>query len=92
MLTFAWPKLRLDANLEVDYLRLGRDKLNGEGEDATGGQILYHLPGLRGYWRNYSLAFAVKVPTWTDLNEENDQQRGEGKERDRLVATLPVLF
>jgi hypothetical protein len=33
MLTFAWPKLRLDANLEVDYLRLGRDKLNGEGKE-----------------------------------------------------------
>jgi len=92
MLTFAGPKLRLDANLEVNYLRLGRDKLNGEGEDATGGQMLYLLPGLRGYWRNFSLAFGVKVPTWTDLNEEDDQQGGEGKERYRLIATLSILF
>jgi len=92
LLTFAGPKLRLDANLEVDYLRLGRDKLNGDGEDATGGQILYLLPGLRGYWRNFSLAFGVKVPTWTDLNEEGDQQGCEGKERYRLVATLSILF
>jgi hypothetical protein len=92
ILTLAGPKLRLDVNLEVDYLRLGRDKSNGEGEDATGGQMLYLLPGLRGYWRNFSLAFGVKVPTWTDLNEEGDQQGGEGTERYRLVGTLSILF
>jgi hypothetical protein len=92
LFSLSGPKLRLDANLELDYLRLGRDKLNGEGECATGGQMLYVSPGLRGYWRNVSLAFGVKVPTWTDLNEEDDQQGGEGKEHYRLVATLSVLF
>ena len=86
------PKLRLDANLELGYLRLGRDKLYGEGEEATGGQMLYVLPGLRCYWRNFSLAFGVKVPTWTDLNEEDDQQGGEGTEQYRLVGTLSILF
>jgi hypothetical protein len=92
LFSLSGPKLRLDANLELDYLRLGRDKLNGEGEAATGGQMLYLLPGLRGYWRNFSLAFGVKVPTWTDLNEEDDQQGGEGKEQYRLVGTLSILF
>jgi len=92
LLTFAGPKLRLDANLEALYLRLGRDRLNGVGERATGGQMLYLLPGVRGYWRNVSLAFGVKVPTWTDLNEEDEQQGGEGKERYRLIGTFTVLF
>ena len=54
--------------------------------------MLYVLPGLRGYWRNFSLAFGVKVPTWTDLNEEDDQQGGEGTEHYRLVGTLSILF
>jgi len=92
LLTMAGPKLRLDANLEFNYLRLGRDELNGEGEDATGGQMLYLLPGVRGYWRNLSLGFGVKVPTWTDLNEEDDQQGGEGTERYRLISTFSILF
>jgi hypothetical protein len=92
LFTLPERKLRLDANLELGYLRLGRDKLNGEGEDATGGQMLYVLPGLRGYWRNLSLAFGVKVPTWTDLNEQDDQQGGEGTEEYRLVGTFSILF
>jgi len=92
LLTFAGPKLRLDANLEALYLRLGRDKSNGDGERATGGQMLYLLPGVRGYWRNLSLAFGVKVPTWTDLNEEDEQQGGEGTERYRLITTFSILF
>jgi hypothetical protein len=92
LLTFAGPKLRLDANLEALYLRLGRDKSNGVGERATGGHILYLLPGLRGYWRNTSLGFGVKVPTWTDLNEEGEQQGGEGTERYRLISTFSFLF
>jgi hypothetical protein len=92
LFSLSGPKLRLDANLELDYLRLGRDKSNGKGEEATGGQMLYVLPGLRAYWRNVSLAFGVKVPTWTDLNEEDAQQGGEGREHYRLVGTLSILF
>jgi hypothetical protein len=74
------------------YLRLGRDKSNGAGERATGGQMLYLLPGVRGYWRNLSLGIGVKVPTWTDLNEEDEQQGGEGTERYRVISTFSVLF
>jgi hypothetical protein len=85
-------KLRLDAHLEADYLRLGRDKSNGSGERATGGQILYLVPGVRAYWRNTSLALGVKLPTWTNLNEEGEQQGGEGKEAYRLICTFSVLF
>jgi hypothetical protein len=85
-------KLRLDANLESNYLRLGRDETNGVGELATGGHILYLLPGFRGYWRNASLGLGVKVPVWTDLNEEGAQQGAEGKEDYRLIFTLSLLF
>jgi hypothetical protein len=85
-------KFRLDANLEANYLRLGRDYSNGGGERATGGQILYLLPGARGYWRNISLGLGVKLPTWTNLNEESEQQGGEGKENYRLLFTLSLIF
>jgi hypothetical protein len=92
MLTIPRWKSRLDGQLEGNYLRLGRDETNGSGERATGGQILYLLPGVRAYWRNMSLGLGVKLPTWTNLNEENDQQGGEGKEDYRLIFTLSVIF
>jgi hypothetical protein len=85
-------KFRLDANLEANYLKLGRDETNGAGEVATGGHILYLLPGIRAYWRNASLGLGFKVPTWTDLNEGGGQQGAEGKERYRLLFTLSLLF
>jgi len=92
LLTVPRWKFRLDAQLEADYLRLGRDKSNGSGERATGGQILYLLPGFRAYWRNTSLGLGVKLPTWTDLNEESEQQGGEGKEVYRLICSFSLLF
>jgi hypothetical protein len=92
LLTIPRWKLRLDANLEALYLRLGRDETNGVGEFATGGHILYLLPGLRGYWRSVSLGLGVKLPAWTHLNEENAQQGAEGKEDYRLIFTLSLLF
>ena len=92
LLTVPRWKFRLDAQLEADYLRLGRDKSNGSGEPATGGQILYLLPGFRAYWRNTSLGLGVKLPTWTKLNEDSEQQGGEGKEDYRLICTLSLLF
>jgi hypothetical protein len=62
------------------------------GEPATGGHILYLLPGLRAYWRSASLGFGVKLPVWTHLNEEGAQQGAEGKEDYRLIFTLSLLF
>jgi hypothetical protein len=85
-------KFRLDANFEANYLRLGRDETNGVGELATGGDILYLVPGLRAYWKNVSVGLGVKVPTLTDLNEEGDQQGAEGKEDYRLLFTLSAIL
>ena len=85
-------KLRLDVSLEPQYLHLGRDRTNGQNERATGGDMLYMLPGIRGYWRNLSLATGVKIPAWTNLNEESDQQGGEGTEKFRFIFTFSVLL
>jgi hypothetical protein len=92
LLTVPRWKLRLDAQLEANYLWLGRDETNGSGERATGGHILYLLPGVRAYWWKTSLGIGVKVPTWTKLNEESEQQGAEGREDYRLIFSLSVLF
>jgi hypothetical protein len=38
------------------------------------------------------VAFGVKTPIWTKLNEEALQQGAEGTERYRLILTLSTLF
>jgi hypothetical protein len=92
LLTLPRSKLRLDAQLEANYLWLGRDETNGSGERATGGHMLYLLPGIRAYWWTTSVGLGVKFPTWTKLNEESEQQGAEGKEDYRLIFTVSLLF
>ena len=91
LLEIVQARIRLDANLEGNYLALGRDETESVGEEATGGAMLYTLPGLRAYYRNLSLGLGLKLPVWTKLNEEEDQQGAEGKEAYRLVLNLSVL-
>lgn len=85
-------RFRLDGLVELNYLHLGRDKEDGVAERGTGGQILYVMPGLRAYWENVSAALGVKLPAWTNLNEEDEQQGAEGKERYRLILSVSALF
>lgn len=85
-------KLRLDANLEGNFLNLGRDERNGGGEEGTGGSVLYAVPGIRLYLKNASLGWGVKIPAWTDLNEDRIQQGAEGKEEYRGIFTFSVLM
>jgi hypothetical protein len=92
LLVNAESKLRLDASIEADFLRLGRDRLNGEDERAAGGRILYLTPGLRLFFENASFAAGVKLPAWTRLNEESEQQGAEGKESYRTIITLSILL
>jgi hypothetical protein len=54
--------------------------------------IYYVTQGLRVYYRSSSVGLGVKVPAWTDLNEDGEQQGCEGKERYRLVLTFSVLL
>jgi Putative MetA-pathway of phenol degradation len=92
LFTNADRKLRVDLALEAQYLNLGRDRLNGAGELATGGSMVYALPGVRLYWDRMSVAFGIKRAIWTHLNEEFEQQGAEGKERYRLIFTVSVLL
>lgn len=85
-------RLRVDAVLEAQYLGLSRDRVDGVGEEATGGDIIYLMPGVRLSIDRVSLAAGVKFPAWTDLNEEAEQQGAEGKEDYRLVLTASWLF
>lgn len=92
MFTRAESKLRIDANLEANYLALDRDETGGVGEPATGGRMVYVLPGFRAYFGSSSLGLGWKVPAWTDLNEEDEQQGAEGREKGRFVATWSSMF
>jgi hypothetical protein len=88
----AASQFRLDGSLEGGFLRLGRDELNGQGEEATGGDMLYVTPGFRVYFKATSISAGVKLPVWTNLNEEDLQQGAEGKESYRAIVTLSVLL
>jgi hypothetical protein len=90
--TDAEARTRWDAILEANYLDLGRDELEGVGEIATGGKMIYAQPAVRYYVDNLSFGLGVKVPVWTDLNEEDAQQGAEGKEDYRLIFTASMLF
>ncbi len=85
-------KLRLDTNLEANFLHLGRDEENGAKQEATGGDILYTTVGFRLFYNNISAALGVKLPVWTKLNEEDEQQGSEGKEDYRVIFSFSALF
>jgi hypothetical protein len=84
--------LRVDLSIEAQYLDLGRDREEGVGEEATGGRMIYALPGARLSWDRLSLGLGMKTPVWTQLNEEAEQQGAEGKEDYRIILTASMLF
>lgn len=88
----AAQKVRIDLVGEAQYLYLGRDETNGVEDRATGGRMVYALPGVRLYWNRITAAVGAKRPVWTDLNEKNEQQGAEGKERYRLIFSISTLF
>ncbi len=85
-------KLRTDISLELQYLQLGRDVVDGVGEQGTGGRMLYAVPGVRVYWDKFSLAIGVKKALWKNLNEQRLQQGAEGLEKYRLLISASYLF
>lgn len=85
-------KLRTDLSFELQYLKLGRDVMDGVPERATGGQMAYALPGVRVYWDRFSVAVGVKTPIWKRLNEQRQQQGAEGLEKYRLLLSASMLF
>lgn len=92
VLTQADRGLRLDVNFEANFLRLGLDELEGVGEEGTGGDMLYVVPGARLFYGQASVGVGVKVPTWTDLNEADLQQGAEGGEDYRLLVSFSTMM
>ena len=86
---------KLDAILELNFLNLARDQERGEGLSATGGNILYLSPGLRFAFpklQNANLGLLIKFPIYKNLNEQDEQQGGEGLEKYRAILTLSFYF
>jgi hypothetical protein len=92
LITIPEKKFRFDANAELNFLSLGRDEELGVGQLGTGGDILYVHPGFRLYYKTMSIGLGIKLPAWTDLNEDDLQQGAEGKENYRLIFTFSALF
>ncbi|MFN3870359.1 MAG: transporter [Aquificaceae bacterium] len=84
--------LRIDTILEANFQHNEKDREDGIKQSASGGNILYGTGGIRLYYKNTSLGMGLKVPLWKRLNEEKDQQGGEGKERYRFILTFSALF
>jgi len=83
---------RFEPVVELQYLNLGRDMQNGVGATGSGGSVIYTLLGARAYWHSMSFALGYKVPVWTRLNEGDQQQGAEGKEKYRLIFSASKLF
>ncbi len=85
---------RLDLILEANILDLRMDMDEDRIQDeATGGTMLYLSPGVRFTFRdNISLGLLYKEVAWKDLNDEPNQQGGEGLEDYRFIATLSTAF
>lgn len=85
-------RFRIDGVIEAQYLTIGRDIENGTSAEATGGRMIYLLPGVRIYKGGTSFAIGVKKAVWTRLNESTLQQGSEGKEKYRVIVSGSVLF
>ncbi len=83
---------RIDLVGEVNYLKLRRD-LNPDRTPITntGGNILYLSPGVRlTMFDKASIGLLYKEVAWRDLNQESQQQGGEGLEDYRFIATFSM--
>ncbi len=86
---------KIDGVLELNFLHIARDQENGVGVTASGGSILYLSPGARFSMpslSNANLGLLLKLPVWKKLNEQDQQQGGEGLEKYRAIMTLSFFF
>jgi hypothetical protein len=54
--------------------------------------MVYGVIGTRLYYNALSIGIGYKKPVWKNLNEENVQQGGEGKELQRIIITISTIF
>lgn len=87
---------KLDGILELNFLHLDHDKVNGVNDSGSGGDILYLTPGMRFSFpdvNNANLGLAVKLPVWKSLNDNPANAQGsEGLEKYRFISTLSFYF
>ncbi|KAF0193100.1 MAG: Uncharacterized protein FD165_203 [Gammaproteobacteria bacterium] len=85
---------RVDLVGEVNYLHLDKDMdENRISDDATGGDMIYLSPGVRISFKDkYSLGMLYKNVVTKSLNNEDQQQGGEGLEDYRFITTLSAVF
>jgi hypothetical protein len=85
----------IDGILEFNLLNIARDKENGQKARASGGTILYVSPGVRFSFpklQNANLGILFKFPVIKSLNEKDEQQGSEGREKYRAIVTLSFYF
>lgn len=85
---------RIDLVGEVNYLHLDKDlDENRVADDAAGGDIIYLAPGARISFKDkYSVGILYKDVATKNLNNEAQQQGGEGLEEYRLITTFSAVF
>lgn len=83
---------RVDLIAEANFLDLRKDlDENRIQDDAAGGSMVYLSPGVRFTFRDRtSLGLLYKEVAWKNLNNEDQQQGGEGLEEYRFIATLSI--
>lgn len=84
------PLSRVDLIAEANFLSLRRDlDENRVPVDSSGGEILYLSPGARlTFYDRASLGLLYKFVGAKDLNDQSQQQGGEGLEDYRFIATF----
>ena len=85
---------RLDLILEANFLNLRKDMDENRLQiNNTGGSLLYLSPGVRiTFYDRTSLGLLYKEVVAKDLNNESQQQGGEGLEDYRFIVTLSTSF
>jgi hypothetical protein len=87
---------KLDGILELNFLHLDHDRVDGKKDMGSGGDILYLSPGLRFSFpkiQNANLGVLFKIPVWTKLNDAKVNAQGsEGTENFRMISTLSFYF
>lgn len=87
---------KVDGILELNFLHLDHDSVDGVKDMGSGGDVLYLSPGLRFSFpslQNANLGILCKFPVATSLNDTKVNAQGsEGVENFRLISTLSLYF
>lgn len=88
----ALAMVALPASAHHGVAGLGAASLEGPGAPIEQSWSATLPEGKIFTYFNASFALGVKLPAWTDLNEEDEQQGAEGKENYRVIFSMSALF